>query len=175
MISLQAFAIIIHTVAQQNTDNCERHNYLLSISHWVQLKLDLYLKILPTHVHLSIKFEEKVYFKSQILVHKYWTILDHFGILVLFAFGCHQHVLKNVNITFPDNTGRHKMFQYLPILGHSSIWDLKYTFSKFALGLISFSVFLSTTVLGFRILSWARCFNPIASLNQSEKVGSCFG
>ena len=42
---------------------------------------------------------EKVYFKSQILVHEYWTILDHF------------------------------MFQYSSMLGRSSIWDLKYTFS----------------------------------------------
>ena len=72
---------------------------------------------------------EKVNFKSQILVHEYWTILDHFGVPVLFASGCHQHVLKDVNITFPDNTGTHKMFQYLPILGRSSIWDLKFTFS----------------------------------------------
>ena len=72
---------------------------------------------------------EKVNFKSQILVHEYWTILDHFGVPVLFASGCHQHVLKDVNITFPDNTGTHKMFQYLPILGCSSIWDLKFTFS----------------------------------------------
>ena len=76
-------------------------------------------------------FREKVYFKSQILVHEYWTTLDHFGILVLFASGCQQHVLKNVNITFAGNTGTHKMFQYLPILGRSSIWDLKYTFSVF--------------------------------------------
>ena len=36
-------------------------------------------KIFPT---------EKVYFKSQILVHEYWTILDHFGVPVLFASGC---------------------------------------------------------------------------------------
>ena len=42
--------------------------------------------------------------------------------------GCHQHVLKNVNITFLDNTGTPEMFQYLPILGRSSIWDPKYTF-----------------------------------------------
>ena len=77
-------------------------------------------------------FSEKVYFKSQILVHEYWTILDHFGVPVLFASGCHQHVLKNVNITFPGNTGTHEMFQYPPILGRSSIWDLKYTFSFFS-------------------------------------------
>ena len=76
-----------------------------------------------------IDVSEKVNFKSQILVHEYWTILDHFGIPVLFASGCHQHVLKNVNITFPDNTGTPEMFQYLPILERSSIWDLKYTFS----------------------------------------------
>ena len=71
---------------------------------------------------------EKVYFKSQILVHEYWTILHHFGIPVLFASGCHQHVLKNINITFSGNTGAPEMFQYLPILVCSSIWDLKYTF-----------------------------------------------
>ena len=76
----------------------------------------------------DLKYTLSVYFKSQILVHEYWTILDHFGVPVLFASGCHQHVLKNVNITFPDNAGTHKMFQYLPILGHSSVWDLKYTF-----------------------------------------------
>ena len=34
-----------------------------------------------------------------------------------------------VNITFSGNTGTPEMFQYSPILGHSSIWDLKYTFS----------------------------------------------
>ena len=43
---------------------------------------------------------------------------------VMFASGCNQHVLKNVNIRFSGNTGT------LEILGHSSIWDLKYTFSK---------------------------------------------
>ena len=49
---------------------------------------------------------EKVYFESQIglLVHKYLTILDHFGIPVLFASGSHQHILKNVNITFSGGT-----------------------------------------------------------------------
>ena len=73
---------------------------------------------------------EKVYFKSQILVHEYWTILVHFDVPVLFASECNQHVLKNVNITFPDNTGTQEMFQYSPILGRSSIWDLKFTFSR---------------------------------------------
>ena len=48
---------------------------------------------------------KKVYFKSQILVHEYWTILNHFGVLVLFASGCCQHILKNVNIAFLGNTG----------------------------------------------------------------------
>ena len=74
--------------------------------------------------------KEKVYFRSQILVHEYWTILHHFGIPVLFASGSHQHVLKNVNITISGNSGTPEMFQYSPILGRSSIWDLKYTFSK---------------------------------------------
>ena len=82
-------------------------------------------------LYLFIYFWEKVNFKSQILVHEYWTILDHFGVPVLFASGCHQQVLKDVNITFPNNTGTHKVFQYLPILGRSSIWDLKFTFSYF--------------------------------------------
>ena len=36
--------------------------------------------------------------------------------------------IKNVNITFSGNTGTPVMFQYSPILGRSSIWDLKYTF-----------------------------------------------
>ena len=72
----------------------------------------------------------KVYFKSQILVHEYWTILDHFGVPVLFASGCNQHVLKNVNITFSGNTDTPEMLQYSPILGHSSIWYLKFTFSR---------------------------------------------
>ena len=73
---------------------------------------------------------EKVYFKSQILVHAYWTILR---CLDLFKHSSivsqHQHVLKNINITFSDNTSTPEMFQYSPILGCSSIWDLKYTFS----------------------------------------------
>ena len=72
---------------------------------------------------------EKVYFRSQILVHEYWTILDHFGIPVLFASGCNQHDFKNINITFLGNTGTPDMFQYSTILGRSSIRDLKYTFS----------------------------------------------
>ena len=33
----------------------------------------------------SIKKAEKVYFTSQILVHEYWTILDHFCVRVLKA------------------------------------------------------------------------------------------
>ena len=66
---------------------------------------------------------------------KYWVlnnILDHFGIPVLFVSGCHQQVLKTVNNHFLDNSGTPEMFQYLPIIlqGRSSIWDLKYTFSK---------------------------------------------
>ena len=73
---------------------------------------------------------EKVYFRSQILVHKYWTILDHFGIPVLFASGYNKHVFKNANITFSGNTGTPEMFQYSTILGRSSIWDLKFIFSK---------------------------------------------
>ena len=42
-----------------------------------------------THIDLDLYycvyffFLEKVYFKSQILVHEYWTFLDHFGIPVL--------------------------------------------------------------------------------------------
>ena len=76
-----------------------------------------------------INLGEQVYFKSQILVHEYWTILDHFGVPVLFASGSNQHVLENVNITFSSNTGTLEMFQFSPILGCSSIWDLKYTFS----------------------------------------------
>ena len=83
---------------------------------------------------------EKVYFKSQILVHEYWTILNHFGVPVLFASGCHQHVLRNVNITFSGNTGTPEMFQHSPILGCSSIWDLKYTFSQTSIGDKSFCI-----------------------------------
>ena len=48
----------------------------------------------------------------------------------IFASGSHQHVLKNVSITFSFNTGTPDMFQYSPILGRSSIWDLKFTFSN---------------------------------------------
>ena len=34
-------------------------------------------------------------------------------------------------VQVPGNTGRPtQTFQYSPILGHSSVWDLKYTFSK---------------------------------------------
>ena len=76
---------------------------------------------------LFVRFEKSV-LMSQILVHEYLTILDHFGVPVLCTSVSHQHVLKNVNITFSCNTGIPKMFQYSPILGCSSIWDLKYTF-----------------------------------------------
>ena len=82
------------------------------------------------HIKMVYSVLEKVYFKSQILVHEYWTKLDHFGIPVLFAFGYHQHVLKNVNITFSGNTGTPEISQYSPILGCSSIQDRKYTFSS---------------------------------------------
>ena len=78
-----------------------------------------------------VQYGEKVYFMSQILVHKYWTILGHFGVPELFASESHQHVLKNVNITFSGNTGTPEMLQYSPILGRFSIWNLKYTFSQY--------------------------------------------
>ena len=35
-----------------------------------------------------------------------------------------------MKITFSGNTGTLEIFQYSPILGHSGIWDLKYTFSR---------------------------------------------
>ena len=44
------------------------------------------------------------------------TVLNHFCVPVLFASECHQHVLKNVNITFSGNTGTPGMFQSSPIL-----------------------------------------------------------
>ena len=46
------------------------------------------------------------------------------------SFSITQHILKNANITFSGNTGTPEMFQYSLILGRSSIWDLKYTFSN---------------------------------------------
>ena len=49
--------------------------------------------------------------------------------IVSFWMTQYQHVLKDVNITFSGNTGTPEMFQYSPILGRSSIWDMKYTFS----------------------------------------------
>ena len=58
---------------------------------------------------------------------------------VLFASVCHQHVFKDVKITSSGNTITPEMFQYSPILGRSSIWDLKYTFSL--LSLIIFELF----------------------------------
>ena len=80
-------------------------------------------------IDLPIDCPEKVNCRSQILVHEYWAILHHFGSPVLFAYGSNQHVLKDINITFLGNTGTPETFQYSPILGCSSIWDLKYTFS----------------------------------------------
>ena len=80
----------------------------------------------------ELELAEKVYFKYQIQVHKYWTILDNFGIPVLFISGYSQHVLKKVNVTFSGNNSTPEMFQYSPILGRSSIWDLKYTFCGLA-------------------------------------------
>ena len=67
----------------------------------------------------------KVYFRSQILVHEYWTILNHVCVPVLCASGCHQHILENINITFLGNTGTPEMFQYSSILECSSIFLLK--------------------------------------------------
>ena len=64
------------------------------------------------------------------LVHEYWTILDHFCIPVLLASGSHHHVVKNANITFSGKTGTLEMFQYSPILGRFSISDLKNIFSE---------------------------------------------
>ena len=93
---------------------------------------------LPQLTAILQKKRGKVYFKSQILVHAYWTILDHFPVPVLFVSGFHQHVPKNVNITFTGNTGTPEMFQYSPILGCSSIWDVKYTFIEN--GFVSFGM-----------------------------------
>ena len=80
-------------------------------------------------------------------IHEYWTILDHFGIPVFFASGCNQHDFKNVNITISGNTGTPDMFQYSTILGRSSIWDLKYTFSFW-------SSDITSTVMWTNLSAW---------------------
>ena len=125
------------------------------------------------------KWTEKVNFKSQILVHEYWTILKHFGVPVLFASGCHQHVLRNVNILFADNTGTPEMFQYSPILGRSSIWDLKYTFSKWTSDLqCKIKIEYCWHVTHFRWLyhicdlshTWDRTIKPIPSHVNGSSV-----
>ena len=61
------------------------------------------------------KYSKKVYFKFQILVHKYWTLPGHFCVSVLWASDQHWHILKNVYFTFSvhlilNNNG---MFHYL--------------------------------------------------------------
>ena len=46
--------------------------------HWLgQADVELQIGL------LFLQKKEKVYFKSQILVHEYWTILDHFCVPVL--------------------------------------------------------------------------------------------
>ena len=74
---------------------------------------------------------EKVYLKSQILVHKYWTILDHFCVAVIVSFWitlahskeCTYHIFgqywytRNVPV-FNNYTGT---FQYLGPKIHSKI------------------------------------------------------
>ena len=61
------------------------------------------------------------------------------------------------------------MFQYSPILGHSSIWDLKYTFSSFffpsklltlhmQLLCLVFVTFLTTVCVGRLLQVGLRCF-----------------
>ena len=41
------------------------------------------LHYLVADIIMTFKFPEKVNFKSQILVHEYWTMLDHFCVPVL--------------------------------------------------------------------------------------------
>ena len=47
---------------------------------WVKIETNCELLELKI---TTISAKEKVYFKSQILVHKYWPILDHFFVPVL--------------------------------------------------------------------------------------------
>ena len=61
----------------------------IDILYWYALEIFVYYD----NIQL-LKKKDKVYFKSQILVHEYWTILDHFCIAVLWASEQHQHVLK---------------------------------------------------------------------------------
>ena len=54
------------------------------IAYWCQVSCGTWLCIRPYCV--AIQDTEKVYFKSQILIHEYWTILDHFCIPVIVSF-----------------------------------------------------------------------------------------
>ena len=75
---------------------------------------------------ITLLFRKK-YIKSQILVHEYWTKLDHFAFQYCELLDKYQPFIKNIIITFSGNTGTPKMFQY----SHSIIWELKYTFPLF--------------------------------------------
>ena len=101
------------------------HSLVIPVDH-LHSKVDMIL-IEKRKKKKRKRKSEKVYLKSQIVVHEYWAILDH---ICVPSFWKAQRVLKNVNITFSGNTGTPTMFQYSPIQGRSSIWDLKYTFSR---------------------------------------------
>ena len=78
----------------------------------------------------EIQDKEKVNFKSQILVYEYWTILDHFLHSSIVCFWMSLAHSKERKYHIFGQYLYTKMFQYLPILGRSSIWDLKYTFAQ---------------------------------------------
>ena len=79
---------------------------------------------------------EEVYFKSQILVHEYWTILDHFGIPVLFASGTR-------NVLVSTNTGT---FQYLGPEVYFSLY-------KCSQDVELFKIYFRETVMDFKMAS----------------------
>ena len=81
-------------------------------------------------IYFKKEKREKVYFMSQILVNEYWSILDHFLRSSIVSFWITPARSKERKYHIFRQYWYTRIFQYSPILGRSSIWDLKYTFSE---------------------------------------------
>ena len=71
-----------------------------------------------------------MYFKSQILVHEYYNTRSFWRPNIIW-FWMPPARSKERYLMFSGHADTPEMFQYLPILGSSSIWDLKQTFVWF--------------------------------------------
>ena len=92
------------------------------------------LKALNLYEHLVavVGYSEKVYFKSQGTGTRVLDDTRPFWRSSIVCFWIPLTCSKERKFTFSGNTGTPEMFQYSPILGCSSILDLKYTLSGYS-------------------------------------------